>query len=43
MMLSTLVRSVLRALVTANVVPCHPDDGGATSLRNVGSYMSLTA
>jgi hypothetical protein len=34
-------------LVTGNVVPntdsCHPDDGGATFIRNVGSYKSHTA
>jgi hypothetical protein len=35
-------------LVTANVVPsspihCHPDDGGAKFLRNIGSYKSHTA
>jgi hypothetical protein len=35
--------SVLRLLVTANVVPsslilCYPDDGGAMFLRTVGSY-----
>jgi hypothetical protein len=23
--------------------PCHPDDGGATFLQNVGSYKSHTA
>jgi hypothetical protein len=32
--------SVLRLLVAAIVVPCHPDDGGATFLRNIGSYRS---
>jgi hypothetical protein len=32
------LRSVRRLLVT-----CHPDDGGATFLRNVGSYKSHMA
>jgi hypothetical protein len=31
--------SVCRLLVTAS----HPDEGGATFLRNVGSYKSHTA
>jgi hypothetical protein len=39
--------SVPLLLVSANVVPntdsCHPDDGGATFIRNVGSYTSHTA
>jgi hypothetical protein len=40
-----ILSSVSRLLFMANVVPrsCHPDDGGATSLRNVGSYKSFTA
>jgi hypothetical protein len=29
--------------VTSNTDSCHPDDGGATFLRNVGSYKSHTA
>jgi hypothetical protein len=42
------LRSVRRLLVTASVVPssptlCHPDEGGAKFLRNVGSYESHTA
>jgi hypothetical protein len=41
------VRSVRRLLVAACVVPsspiCHPDEGGARFLRNVGSYKSHTA
>jgi hypothetical protein len=41
---NTLVylRSVRQLLVTASVVPCHPDEGGAKFLRNVGSYKSHT-
>jgi hypothetical protein len=35
-------RSVLRLLVTANVVRSHPDNGGDTFLRNVGSYRTHT-
>jgi hypothetical protein len=36
------IHSVCRLLVKANVVPsspifCHPDDGGAKFLRNIGS------
>jgi hypothetical protein len=43
-----VLRSVLRLLVTANVVPsspivCHPDDGGDSSSENVGSYTRRTA
>jgi hypothetical protein len=35
--------SVLRLLVTANIVPiCHPDDGSDTFLRNICSYKSNT-
>jgi hypothetical protein len=34
---SVFFRSLLQSLVTANV-SCHPDDGGDTFLRNVGSY-----
>jgi hypothetical protein len=42
------LRSVRRLLVAACVVPispifCHPDEGGARFLRNVGSYKSHTA
>jgi hypothetical protein len=42
------LRSVRRLLVTASVVPispnsCHPDEGGAKFLRNVGSYKIHTA
>jgi hypothetical protein len=42
------LRSVRLLLVTASVFPssriqCHPDEGGANSLRNVGSYKSHTA
>jgi hypothetical protein len=41
------LRSVRRLLVTASVVPsspsCHPDEGGAKFLRNVGSYKSHMA
>jgi hypothetical protein len=41
------LRSVRRLLVAACVVPsspiCHPDEGGASFLRNVGSYKSHTA
>jgi hypothetical protein len=40
------LRSVHRLLVTANVPSsdsCHPDDGGAKILRNVGSDKSHTA
>jgi hypothetical protein len=38
-------RSMHRLLVTANVPssPRHPDDGGATFLRNVRYYKSYTA
>jgi hypothetical protein len=43
----TLRRNVRRLLVAACVVPsspiCHPDEGGARFLRNVGSYKSHTA
>jgi hypothetical protein len=43
----TLQRNVRRLLVTASVVPssdsCHPDEGGAKFLRNLGSYKSHTA
>jgi hypothetical protein len=40
--------SLHRLLVTASVVPsspilCHPDEGGARFLRDVGSYESHTA
>jgi hypothetical protein len=36
--------SVRRLLVTASVVhPCHPDEEGATFLRNVCFYKSHTA
>jgi hypothetical protein len=39
------LRSVRLVLVSASVVPssCHPDEGGATFLRNSGSYKSHTA
>jgi hypothetical protein len=42
------LRSVLRLLITANVVPrwvnyFYPEDGGDTFLQNVGSYNSHTA
>jgi hypothetical protein len=40
------IRSVRRLLVAACVVPntdsCHPGEGGASFLRNVGSYKSHT-
>jgi hypothetical protein len=40
-------RTLRRLLVAACVVPsspiCHPDEGGARFLRNVGSYKSHTA
>jgi hypothetical protein len=41
----TLLRSVLRLLVTANLVPklvdsCYSGDGGDTYLRNACSYKS---
>jgi hypothetical protein len=45
--IGVFLRSVRRLLVAACVVPsspiCHPDDGGARFLRNVGSYKSHTA
>jgi hypothetical protein len=39
---NTILRCVLRSLVTANALPssCPLDDGGDTFLRNVGSYRS---
>jgi hypothetical protein len=42
------LRSVHQLLVTASAVTCsfilfHPDDGGDTFLRNVGSYVSHTS
>jgi hypothetical protein len=40
---SVLLRSVRRLLFTASVVICHPDEGEAKFLRNVGSYKSHTA
>jgi hypothetical protein len=45
---STSIIRVRRLLVTANVVPtspdsCHPDDGGATFLRNVCPYKNHVA
>jgi hypothetical protein len=39
--------ALVRTDVIASVVPftdsCHPDEGGAKFLRNVGSYRSHTA
>jgi hypothetical protein len=29
-------------LITANVVSCHPDDGGANFLRKVSDFFQLT-
>jgi Mg-chelatase subunit ChlI len=42
------LRNMRQLLVTASVVPsspisCHPDEGGTTFLRNVGSYKSHMA
>jgi hypothetical protein len=44
----TLRKNTMLLLVTANIVPsspilCHPDDGGVTFIRKVGSYESHTA
>jgi hypothetical protein len=42
-MLIILVAEEWRLLGCYAVWLCHPDDGGATFLRNVGSYKSHTA
>jgi hypothetical protein len=38
-----VVTSNRRTLLRNTKSPCHPDEGGAKFLRNVGSYKSHTA